>query len=400
MDTRNRNAALLHHLPFSRASLLELLCAAFPAEAEALRRFSALLTAHYHARFHARLETLKRAYAPFNPDAADTNLPPDAKTFLTTLEAVLRDGNYVEIPEAEVHRSVLGEGIFPVSCEVDFHALELARVFALGESHDVLRTRSLGMVERELRFDTYRMVFMLLRFRPPVEPTTTLGRLWQRLWPTRTGVPGKLYLKLLKNVPKADLEILFPNPRPRMKPLHKLKIAIPLVTGVGILVHQWVVGPMLRGESPLSGSMSATLFAVVVALAGYIYKTWSNYRAQVREFLSEITHSLYFRSLATNAGVFHVLNDAAEEEESKEALLAYHFLRVSGASTEKALDEAVQDWLADHGYSVDFESDDALRKLKELFLIRTDEKGHCSAVAMVDAIRTLEDAWRRSIASG
>ena len=46
--------------------------------------------------------------------------------------------------------------------------------------------------------------------------------------------------------------------------------------------------------------------------------------------------NLYFRNLVNNTGVFYSLIDAAEEEESKEAFLAYYFLHTAeGSLTEQ-----------------------------------------------------------------
>ena len=42
--------------------------------------------------------------------------------------------------------------------------------------------------------------------------------------------------------------------------------------------------------------------------------------------MKALADSLYFKNLDNNAGVFHHLVDAAEEEEFKEAVLAYYFL--------------------------------------------------------------------------
>ena len=42
--------------------------------------------------------------------------------------------------------------------------------------------------------------------------------------------------------------------------------------------------------------------------------------------MKALSDNLYFKNLDNNAGVFYHLIDAAEEEEFKEAVLAYYFL--------------------------------------------------------------------------
>ena len=47
------------------------------------------------------------------------------------------------------------------------------------------------------------------------------------------------------------------------------------------------------------------------------------------QFMKALSENLDFRDLDNDAGVFHYLLDAAEEEEVKEAVLAYYFLRTA-----------------------------------------------------------------------
>lgn len=61
-------------------------------------------------------------------------------------------------------------------------------------------------------------------------------------------------------------------------------------------------------------------------LAGFLFKQVSKSKNRKIRFMKALTENLYFKNLDNNAGVFHHLIDAAEEEEFKEAALAYFFL--------------------------------------------------------------------------
>ena len=65
---------------------------------------------------------------------------------------------------------------------------------------------------------------------------------------------------------------------------------------------------------------------------------------------------------------------AAEEQECKEAFLAYYFLRTQAtASTQAQLDRRIEPWLKENfGVVVDFEVEDALAKLERLGLLERD----------------------------
>ena len=99
-----------------------------------------------------------------------------------------------------------------------------------------------------------------------------------------------------------------------------------------------------------------------------------------------------------NAGVFHSLIDAAEEEICKEALLALCFLwqHPEGLRAE-ILDQKIEAWLAELGVTVDFHVEKALHVLGQ---IRYDEaalvfqkKEHWHATPLPEACRLLDGIW-------
>jgi hypothetical protein len=87
--------------------------------------------------------------------------------------------------------------------------------------------------------------------------------------------------------------------------------------------------------------------------------------------------------------------DDAEEEETKEAVLAYYFLLKSKQGlTEPKLDERVERWFADrHDTTLDFEVDDALAKLEVLKLLKRGEKGLCQVLPLDEALAQLDHIW-------
>src|SRR5438552_17942764 len=66
-----------HFLPIRKADLIDLLCRDVSAqtankmsaaETDPFRRFCAILAAYFHYEYQQRLDDLKDAYAPFDPD--------------------------------------------------------------------------------------------------------------------------------------------------------------------------------------------------------------------------------------------------------------------------------------------------------------------------------------------
>jgi len=110
--------------------------------------------------------------------------------------------------------------------------------------------------------------------------------------------------------------------------------------------------------------------------------------------MKTLADSLYFKNLDNNTGVFHRLIDAAEEEEGKEAILAYYFLlRSKEALTVAELDQSIEQWFQqEYQHSLDFEVEDAIRKLEELNLIQITGH-HITAISLKKARAKLDNIW-------
>lgn len=110
--------------------------------------------------------------------------------------------------------------------------------------------------------------------------------------------------------------------------------------------------------------------------------------------MKALSDNLYFKNLDNNAGVFHTLIDAAEEEDFKEALLAYTFLLNNEQGLSKsALDEKIEVWFMDiYDSHLDFEISDALEKLERMQLV-TLEGNVYQALSLVEAKQHLDKRW-------
>ena len=131
--------------------------------------------------------------------------------------------------------------------------------------------------------------------------------------------------------------------------------------------------------------------------------------------MKALSDNLYFKNLDNNAGVFHTLIDAAEEEDCKEALLAYTFLLkcrevsveggaafcavraereiAAGGMTLATLDSAIETYfLEEHNCALDFDVTDAIDKLVAMDLV--EQNGDIFAArALNDAVKILDDYW-------
>ena len=213
---------------------------------------------------------------------------------------------------------------------------------------------------------------------------------------------------MFRNVPRADLEMLFPNTEVRMKTVDKLMIGVPAAaSGVALLVTKlgptlFLVGSLVAfwlgihdREVTLDQGALLALAAGLGTLGGFLFKQFSNFKNRKIKFMKTLADSLYFRNLDNNAGVFHRLVDAAEEEECKEAVLAWTFLPTHEAAlTAEALDAVIEAFLAEQiDGPVDFEIDDALAKLERFGIVTRRDDGTLVALEPAAAARRLDEIW-------
>jgi hypothetical protein len=199
-----------------------------------------------------------------------------------------------------------------------------------------------------------------------------------------------VYLRLFKDVPHVDMEMHLPEQgtKVRMRWIDRAQIASPLVMGLPTLalklLFATVISPLVLG-----GLIVAPISAGINSFFGF-------HRAKQRH-LSYMIRNLYYLTLANNASVLTRLIDSAEDEEYKEAMLAYFFLWRAAANEswdECTLDTRIEAYLEEQtGIEINFESGDALAKLYRLGLAHHEPRGTIRATPIDQALRALDRHW-------
>jgi hypothetical protein len=392
-------------IPYRRQDIVEmcLMDSKLDNDAEAFRQLSYMLDQIFHFEFHQVIEALKNTYADIDPDA-DTrqpgiDAPGNTQSFVSLLDGLLEKANYERVTESDLNWALTESSLFKIRLHVDFDDFSEVSLFARGQSIRIETIASwFGLRSKTIEFVNYDRVVVYLRIRDDFERSKLDSDLCRA---------GATLLKLFRNVPRADLEMLFPNTRVRMRLMDKLLIGIPAVVSGGIvLTTKLGASLVLLGSlfgywlgvrsQPVELNQAAVvaLLAGAAALGGYFWKQFNNFKNRKIRFMQALTQNLYFKNLDNNAGVFHRLANDAEEEESKEAILAYYFLLVSSEPlTRSELDREIEHWFDSRwNCELDFEIDDALHKLLALGLV---EKSGDSLIAVpIEAgIRILDQRW-------
>jgi len=385
-----------HYIPLRQSDLLELLTKDLGndrASAASFKELNKLIGATFHFEYYQLLQQLKDEYAPFNPDAVAQPLQPfssedrtrEIEKLYERFVYLMQRANFQRLTMEEVMELSKGVSDWGLNMDVDFNIFEKIEVFSRGDtigSRFIRRWYSFWKTE-EVRLPIFKRLVVFVKMKPS-----------KRLPPeidTKT-----VFLKIFKDIPKMDLEMLLPGATMLMPGLHRLKLGTSLVTGGAWIIYSISgrLGDFVQGFS--IGMLSSLVMGPLAAIFGYGYKQWYGYQNTRTVFSLRLTQSLYYQTLGSNESVLFHLLDEAEEQECREALLAYYYLwRYAGSTgwAAKDLDDYVEmDLERLANLKVDFEIADALAKLERLKLV-TKNGDRYVATPIDKALQALDHAW-------
>jgi hypothetical protein len=191
-----------------------------------------------------------------------------------------------------------------------------------------------------------------------------------------------------------------------MRPRDQVFLAAPaIVAGAPVLLNLWpaltVIFAVLaayfgaRGvieQSELRRALAAA--SGLIAVGAFVMRQRMKYETQGLRYQKQLADTVYFRNLANNTGVIDLVVGAGEEQDVKEALIAYWALRRAGGMlTKEEIDATAEAFLRERfGIEIDFEVSDALTKLERLELISRDGD-RITALAPSEALAKLDARW-------
>lgn len=398
------------YIAVRKAELAEALAAAAPpGDAQAMADVMKLLGALLHHEAHAELEALKALYDPLDPDAPPSRREVSVRAFEAferDLADALTRANFAEIDPDTVQTRETTKRLTGLSIKPSAAGIRRVRFFARGARNETVELkRWFGLKREKIEVQAMSDVVVLVGFKAEDEAAARADR--QALKRMRRGVrEGAALVKHFRSVAAAELVTLHPGAKPSMRPRDQAMLAGPaVIAGVPVLLNLWpaltVVFAVLAAyfgaqgvieESELKRALAAV--SGLVAVVAFVMRQRLKYEAQTLRYQKQLADTVYFRNLANNSGVLDLLIGAGEEQDAKEAFLAYSILRREGRPLAKAeLDNFCETFLREKfGLEIDFEIHDALGKLERLGLVTRDGETY-SAVAPEDALAKLDTAW-------
>jgi hypothetical protein len=383
-----------HFIPLRKSDLIQLLSkdkTLTAAEREPFRQFCTLVSAVFHFEYLKQLEELKDAYAAFDPDADTKSLWPiageerdkDEERLFEKFTSLMERANFKRLSREERQQALQEVAtVSGVQTQVDLNLFIRLEVFVRGDVMGKIHRRSWKKLWRkeEIRVPLYQRLVLIVRLKPH-----------KRL--DRDIDTSRVYLKIFKDIPKVDQDMLLPGARVRFSRLDQALIIYPLAAGIGLTLYN--IGASIM-QSSLAAAGSLLTWGLAGAVGGYGYKSYHSYQVKKQDYSLKLTKSLYYKSLDNNTGVLMRLLDEAEEQECRETFLAYFCLwkyaPPEGWNAEQ-LDDYVELYLEGHAnVKVDFEIGDALAKLERLKIVR--KVGDAYQASPLDkALEMLDSTW-------
>jgi len=393
-----------HYIPLRPADLVHLLGdepSVTIFEREQFQRLCQLVRASIHHEYHSRLEELKAAYGPFDPDddaarqasLGDEERQAQFQTLFSTFDEILARANYHRLTRDDIERAIRSPGHAGLRLHLDLNLFERLEVYVRGRCElpgnehrwqnaigRLGRLFGAGPARRPSTISAYRRLAIIFRLRQGSPLTDPLDA-------------RAVVLKLFKDIPQDDIEKLLPGASVQMGLLEQAQIVVPTLSGIGLTLFKLLKGAAAVAFAGLYGLIA--FLGLISGAIGYGVKSFFSYLRTREKHQLCLTRHLYYQNLDNNAGViYHLLNEA-EEQEFREVILGWWLLWRGGLAggTPEQIDRAAEAWLKTRcRIDADFEVNDALPKLNRLQMAR-QSAGRWHAATIEEALEALDRAW-------
>ncbi|KWT64277.1 hypothetical protein APY04_3289 [Hyphomicrobium sulfonivorans] len=403
-------------IPVTRFALLDRLTSptAWPnGQAQEARRFFRYLDHWRRQQYTAELHELEETYEPFSPDSdllMTRAFSPDERAvmqqrILRGMERILQQANYVQIQHSDVAQILTQDSAYGLDLHVDLCAFDELLLFYRGASSRRNHRRRWNKFYLREEFDVpiFQRLFLLFKVKPfekhvrEVMQTQQLNRRDAEKFvkKARETIPSEVkescvYMKLFKNIPRSDIEMVFPNTRVRFRFYDKLRLS---ATAGGGLTLGTVSA---AGKIAMLASNPVAAATALFGLGGIAFRQTMNFMNQKQRYMVVMAQNLYFHAMADNRGVMLKLAARAAEEDIKEEMLLYSVLAKEDAYMQdiEAIDAAIEQYLASSfGVSVDFDISDALERLTADGLVVEQPDGRLLTMPPAEAALHIDKKW-------
>lgn len=375
-------------MPYRHSDLARLLIRHFDlndADSHAFFQFCECLKTRFHIEHISELLEAEDLYEPFDPESQVSELSlrtldngtDNAELFFEKLRQLLSAAHYVKLDRKVLQTAIDLGNDWGIRLLVDWERIEFLEVFVRGYRTTTKSRRR------------WQHLFLREEIEFPIFKRMVIAFKMKRVQSSDRGLQtDRVYLKSFKDIPETDVELLLPGTQVRLTLIDRGLIILPSLPGMAVTVYKVLRGAILFTVAASIGKLLGWTI-MIAAIGGYIAKSVMSYFRTKQKYQYGLTKNLMTRNLDNNAGVLYRLFNEAEEQELCESILAYYFLwrRNGSAKIDTAeLDYRVELFLQrTTGIDIDFDVDDALRKLERFGIARRDKQGAWTVDGVFDS---------------
>ena len=347
---------------------------------------------------------------------------------IDAFEHILERANYIRLSENFLKQALTQESLIDLRTEVDFNDFDRVICYYRGDSHQKISLKKLFFWKQEKKIDIFERIVLLIKFKEAAYFRSKKSKIKELKF-----LPGKMYVYFYKNIPHFDIDLLFPNVTTSMSWKDRLLFGIPaigaaiplilralpnlllLIAAILLVLNAEPLVEELEVEQYQVRDVMPILVATLslgMALGGFAFKQYSNYKSKKIKFQKDVTETLFFKNLGNNDSVFQMFIDLAEEEECKEIILVYYHLLISKKSLNpEQLDSRIEAWMEKKlGITINFDIRGPLDNLAEISgkvitnnlaeentpllpLLSYDNDGFCHVLPLNDAKKIIDYVW-------
>ena len=358
------NAGPLQHIPVQSSEICDRIIRTGLLSADELYRVQQAIAGQVQHRISLLRRRATEGYHAYNPDRQSLRFrdhgqsPARELQFVQATEQLMTLAGFQHLDPMSIKHSLHQVSPFGLNLNIHLRDFELLRIYTRDQA---LRLewrrdwRRLFLARTRLQVPVYRRLVLifklkcrdhLIRDRMILcgQSYRTAARFVQRYYRhlPQTGFDQYIYLKLFKDTPQDDIEMLLPNRGVRMKLFDKIKLGLSGTGSITAGIYAAIKKLLFTTFNPM------TLVITLGTLGGAIVQQITKYLAQRNTYLRYLSEALYFHTLAGNRSVISHIGEQAADELTKQTLLVYFIIRRSGITPDApALQQQARTLLCD-----------------------------------------------------
>jgi hypothetical protein len=405
-------------LPLTRFALMDRLTRPnlWPeGQAGEVRRFFQRLDYMRQQTYIARKLAMFQTYEPFSPDSDLLMTRAFSANERSTMQArlvadvrtLLEQANYERIDHGDKAAIMTKGSHYGLDLSVDLDEFEELLIYYRGSKSRTQTRRNkkrLYLFKEEFEVPIFQRLCILFKLKPVDvrikdvmrDQRCDRAQAEKLVKRARSTLPEQvkadnIYMKLFKNIPRTDIEMVFPNTQIKFRMFDKLKLGASAGGGLGAGAFG-AVSKLAVATNPFA------MAGAVAALGGVAVRQGMNFVNQKNKYMVTMAQNLYFHAMADNRGAMTLIADDASEQDIKEEMLLYAVLAKTEANISDLdqVDEAIEQYMHNtYGFIADFEIEDALIRLVATGIVTQRADGTLDTLPPAAASAHIDKLWDR-----